>query len=536
MVPYLTAQATVATRASLAQARALLSGDFGTAMPWATDPIGFAVGGEYRHVKAQADPDELSRTAGELGGAGGAAPSYDGGYQVYEAYGELIAPIVQDRPFFHSLTLEAGLRYSAYKVDAPTAPKFNTTTWKAAATWEPVDGIKLRGNYQRAVRAPNVNELFLPPVVGLTNLSTDPCRGANPVNNANLAAVCRMQGAPAASIGNILNPTAAQANNTQSGGLYIRPEKADSYTLGVVLQPNFVPGLSITVDYYNIRINKAISQPTTGDLITNCFGDNNGSAITAGSINNPACQLFRRDPVTGWLSGDPATTGGLVLPLSNSGRILTDGIDVGINYRRDLGFAKLNLSLSGNWTHRSQFQSTVAGSLMPPGYPGAGTPIPASLIRECVGLYSANCGSPGSAGPNGAYGSAPGSLQPEFSWNQRTTLSFGDIDFSLSWRHISKMKVEPGFTTWTGPLTGGLLDGQEVDFSRIPAADYFDLATRIKVTENLNLTFTVQNLFDKQPPLVGSTIGSTQFNSGNTYPSTYDSLGRKFAVGARLKF
>ncbi|MEA3009763.1 MAG: iron complex outerrane recepter protein [Sphingomonadales bacterium] len=545
MIPYLTADAGTQQRASLAQARALLSGDFGASAPWAEDPIGFALGTEYRKYTGAQIADVLSQQAGELGGAGGAVLNFNGGYDVKEIYGEIIAPIVQDRPFFNALTLEAGLRYSAYKVDAPGRPKYNTTTWKAAATWEPIDGLKFRGNYQRAVRAPNINELFSPTAVGLTSLSTDPCRTTRPVANANLRAVCLLQGAPASSIGTIGNPTAAQANGTFSGSLNLRPEKADSYTLGVVFQPRFVRGLSITVDYYHIKIKDAISQPTTGDLIDNCFGlpgqpgsGSNGLGVTADTVNNPNCLLFRRDPVTGQLSGDSATTGGLIFPVSNSGFILTDGIDVGVNFRRDLGFAKLNWSFQGNWTNRSLFQSTVPGSVIPPGYPGAGGAIPPATLRECVSFYSGNCGSPGSAGPN----STPGSLQPEFSWNQRTTLTFGDIDVSLLWRHVSKMQAEAGVVAYKGVLPGrptaivGVLDGRTVDFGHIPAHDLFDLAVRFGVSENFDLTMTVMNLFDKDPPIVGSTIGSTSFNSGNTYPSTYDALGRRFAVGGRLKF
>ena len=248
--------------------------------------------------------------------------------------------------------------------------------------------------------------------------------------------------------------------------------------------------------------------------------------------------LFARDPVTGQLSGDPATTGGLIFPVSNSGRILTDGIDVGINYRRDLGFAKLNWSFQGNYTRRSQFQAVVPGSIVPPGFPGAGGDLLPSVVRECVGFYSANCGSPGSAGPN----SGPGSLQPKYSWNQRTTLTFGDIDVSLLWRHVSKMRAEPGVVAYNcedgtnPPIASGALAGQCLNFSRIKAHDLFDLAFRFGISENLDLTATVINLLDKDPPIVGSTIGSTSFNSGNTYPSTYDALGRRFAIGGRLKF
>jgi outer membrane receptor protein involved in Fe transport len=536
MIPYLTANATVGQVATLSQARALLNGDFGASAPWANDPIGFALGGEFRKYAAAQQADALSQTSGELGGAGGAVTNFNGAYNVYEAYGEIIAPLVQDRPFFNELTLEAGLRYSSYTLDTPGEPSFNTTTWKLAATWAPIDALKFRANFQRAVRAPNIAELFAPQVVGLTSLATDPCRTTatypGPAANANLRAVCLLQGAPASTIGNIINPTAGQAAGTFSGGTYLRPEKANSWTIGLVFQPDFVPGLSLTVDYYNIKITEAISQPTALDLVRNCFGDVNASGVTAATVSNPLCQLFRRNPVTGGLDGDPATTGGLVFFPSNAGIIKTDGIDFGLNYRRNLGFAKLALSFQGNWTNRSSFQSFDGNSVVPPGYPGAGLPVLATAPIECVGLYSTNCGSPGSSGPS----SVQGSLQPEFTWNQRTTLTFGDLDVSLLWRHISEMNAEPGVTAFSGTLAAGTLAGRQVNFGHIPAFNYFDLSLRFGIDEHLDITMSVQNLLDKDPPLTGSTIGTTAYNSGNTYPSTYDSLGRRFAVGARLRF
>ena len=536
-IPYLTAAATTSQNTSLAQARALLSGDIGASLPWADEPIGFAIGAEYRKYTAQQFADELSQTAGELGGAGGAVPNFRGSYDVKEGYAEVIAPLVSDKPFFHSLTVEGGLRYSSYKVDAPGNPSYDTWTYKGGGSWEPFDGFKVRGNYQRAVRAPNIAELFSPLNTGLTSLSVDPCRTtatyAGPASNPNLAAVCLAQGAPASTIGAIANPTAGQANSTTAGSTTLRPETSDSYTLGAVFQPNFVPGLSITVDYYNISIRDAISQPVPGDLIAGCFGDSNASGITAASVNNPICALFRRNGVTGALDGDPATTQGMLFPATNSGRILTDGIDLGVNYRRDLGFAKLNLSFNGNWTNRSKFQALVPGSTVPVGSPiGSGLSLPTTSIRECTGFYSANCGSPGSAGPS----SSAGSIQPAFTWNQRTTLSFGDVDLSVLWRHLNPVRVEPGVTTYAGTIATGALAGREVNFGKIGAYNYLDLAARFGVSDHFDLTVTVTNLLDREPPLVGGTVGSVSYNSGNTYPSTYDALGRRFNVGARIKF
>jgi iron complex outermembrane receptor protein len=515
-IPYLTTGATTTNFVRLAQARALLSGDFGFSSPWAANPVGFAAGAEYRKYTAGQQSDTLSQTAGELGGAGGAAPVFTGTYQVREAYGEIIAPLISDRTLFQSLTLEGGIRYSHYEIGAPGSPSFNTTTYKAGGSWEPVNSIKFRGSYQRAVRAPNIAELFVPVTVGLTTLAFDACAGAAPVTNANLRAVCLAQGAPAASIGSIQTPTASQANQTSGGNINLRPEKADSYTVGVVLQPTFLHGLSITVDYYHIKINGAISQPTAADAYNLCFGNPAGAGITASSATNPNCTVIRRNPATGGLDGDPATTNGLFLAATNQGRVLTDGIDFGVNYRRNLGFAKLNLSFQGNWTHRAVFQATAV-----------------SAVRECVGLYGPDCGSPASAGPSGT----PGSIQPKYSWNQRTTLTFGPVDVSLLWRYISAVNVEPGRAkTFNGTITTGALAGQSFNFGHISAYNYFDLSTRVGVSDNFDLTLTVTNLLDKKPPVVGSTIGTTAYNSGNTYPSTYDALGRRFAVGARLKF
>ena len=132
--------------------------------------------------------------------------------------------------------------------------------------------------------------------------------------------------------------------------------------------------------------------------------------------------------------------------------------------------------------------------------------------------------------------SSAGSLQPAFSWNQRTTLTFGPADVSLLWRHVGAMQVEEGVTAFAGTIGSGALAGEVVDFGKIKAYNYLDLATRIGVGDNLDFTVTVTNLLDKEPPIVGGTIGSTSFNSGNTFPSTYDAIGRRFQFGARMKF
>lgn len=498
MASYLSANSSTTNRTSLAQVRGIVSGDLGVTSPGAVQPIGFAVGGEYRNYSAQQASDLLAKTPGELGGAGGAAPDIDGGYKVYEAYAEIVAPLIEDKPFFENLTLEAGVRYSDYSIRG--AGGYNTTTWKAGGSWTPGAGVKFRGNYSRAVRAPNIGELFTPTTVGLTNLAIDPCAGAAPTTNANLRAVCIAQGAPVGTIGSITNPTAAQANITVGGNLNLQPEKADTWTLGMVWQPEFLPRFNMSVDYYNIKVNDVLGTPLPGDIINACFGSLSGSSAT-----DPACTVIRRNPITGGLDGDPATTGGLFGTTNNLGRLFTDGVDLLMNYKTDLGFANLTWSFVGNWTHSSKYKANAAD--------------PASLNRECVGYYSVNC-------------SFTGSIQPEFQFSQRFTLGFKKVDLSLLWRWIDAMNFEPQQIIDDGG------DSESVDpkFRHISPHHYFDLTARFNVNENLVFTATVQNLLNQKPPIVGNTIGATTYNSGNTYPSTYDALGRRYAVSAKLKF
>ena len=505
--------------ASLAQVHGVLSGETGFALPWAGEEVSFAIGGEYRKYTAAQRPDNLAQVPGELGGAGGAVVPFEGSYNAREAFGEIIVPIVSDKPFFNELTAEGGIRYSHYEVDAPGNPSFNATSWKAGLTWSPVDALKFRANYQKAVRAPNIGELFAPTSTGLTNLATDPCSGTKPgtVGGPNTAqqdllwAVCLGQGANPASRGTIQDPASGQANITTGGNPNIGPETAKTLTLGAVFTPrDLVPGLSISLDYYRIKVTNAITSPLPNTIMNNCFGDDDGSGVTAASAADPACTGIRRNPATGRLSGSPATTPGLPAQLTNSGILLTDGFDLIANYKRNIGFADLTLNFAGNHTRRAKFAASAAD--------GFGT--------DCPGIYSSDCGL------------AQGQLQPEWSWSMRTTLGFDGIDLSLVWRHLSSFKYDPSLNPlFIGKITGiGPFVGKEVNLNRISAYDYFDLTTRFAVTDNFDITLTAFNLLDKKPPIVGNNAGTTTAGSGNTFPSTYDPIGRRYSATARLRF
>ena len=519
---------TIDRGATLAQVHGVLSGDFGVNLPWANDPIAFAVGAEHRDYTGYTRPDSLAQVPGELGGAGGAINPLEGGYTAEDAFAELILPVAADRPFFQELSIQAGFRHSRYDINAPGDPSFSANSYKIGGTWQPVEAVKFRGNYQQAVRAPNISELFTPVATGLVALTTDPCAGAAPVGNPNLAAVCIAQGAPPGSIGTIPNPTAGQANITTGGNPFLQPETSRSWTVGVVLTPrSLIPGFNATLDYYKIKVKDAITLPSAGDIINLCFAN-----ITAASATDPACTGFDRNQASGGLSGSSASVQGLPAVLSNQGLLKTDGFDLTANYRRNVGFADLILNFNGNYTRHASLLPTPI-SVPPP---------------NCAGIYSVNCGI------------SLGQIQPKYSFNQRTTLAFEHVDVSLLWRFIGKNKYEPGLPVicdidnpafdpadetnpnnnpegCTGFIRGvGPQVGDEAQFMSIPAFHYFDLTTRFSITDHFDLTLAAYNLFDKDPPLVGANAGTATGNSGNTFPSTYDSIGRRYVATVRLKF
>src|SRR5256885_11923504 len=177
----------------------------------------------------------------------------------------------------------------------------------------------------------------------------------------------------------------------------------------------------------------------------------------------------------------------------------------------------LILNFSGNYTRTAKFFASRSVTTAP----------------NCPGLSSASCGI------------ALGQLQPKWSWNQRTTLSFKPVDVSLLWRHLSSFDYEfagvPNKTLCdptkgcTGVIRGGPFAGEAFNPNHIPAFDYFDLTARFSITDHFDLTLSAFNLFDKEAPIVGNQAGTTTAGSGNTFPSTYDALGLRYGAAVRLQ-
>ena len=498
MIAFFDLDAQIKRKVKQSVVTAAISGDlFGLTSPMGTNPMAFSIGAEYRKLSAEANPDAASQIQSEVLGTGARVPNDIGQFSVKEVFGELIIPLIEDRPFFKKLTIEAGVRYSDYTTSG------TSTTWKAGATWEPTDGVRIRGMYQKAVRSPNIAELFAGRVTGLSNLTVDPCQAALPVGNAALTALCVATGAPSTTIGFIPQPSAGQINATTAGNPNLDVERSRSITLGVVLTPPQINNLSLTVDYFDIRIKEAITSPAQGDILNGCYS----TALNPSQAYNGFCQLIGRNPISGGLNGAGETLG-VLLGSSNLGIIDTSGIDATLRYRMDIGSGKLGFSITGTYLDHYNFQAN-----------------PLSINRDCTAYYSTNC------------------TNPRIKWklNTRVTYSKGPFDVSLYWRHLSGVAIEPAAPTvrpaLTVPQTGGPALTNIFDaYEKIPAFNYFDLAFKADVTKNISMTLTVNNLFNKQPPVVGSGAGGTTFNNGNTFPTTYDVLGRAFNIGARLKF
>lgn len=468
---------------------ASVSGDLGDIRsPFADSPIGVAFGFEHRRVSAGTASDQASQIQNEVLGTGAPTPDRAGSFSLNELYAEILAPVLP------GVVFEGGYRHTEFKVDSSQ----NYGSWKAGLAWEAMDSLRLRTMLQRATRAPNVNELYAPQVSGLSNLATDPCQGAliNPAEAntpGTLSNLCRLTGVPVAIIGSLPAPAAGQINQLGGGNPSLNPEKADTWTAGFVWQPEFVSDLTITLDYYRIKIKDQVSSPSTTDILDQCYS----TTFNPNREFNAACALVRRSPIGGDLNARDAD--GVVTALSNSGRSRTDGIDLGVVYGLALpnpSLGGLTFSLNATRVLDWEFQAN-----------------PTSTNRDCVGFYSIACNNATSSG-----------MVHKTRWNQRTTWSISNFDLSLNWRYLSAMRVEPG--------AGNFLAA----FSSISATNYFDLAGAWRASDNIRVNLTVNNALNKKPPIVGDTIGTTSVNSGNTFPQFYDVLGRFYTLGLNVSF
>jgi iron complex outermembrane recepter protein len=480
-------------------------GRYGLQSPWAKDGVGIAVGSEWRAEYLELNPDYESQIGDAEGGGGKVLPVPKSGFQVTEGFGELRVPIIQGQPFFQDLSVNGGYRYSSYSTAGAVS------SYKYGAEWQPIDDFRIRASYQRAVRAPNVLELFFPNNIVLFG-GQDPCASTDPAQEARCRNAPGAAAVPNAGSG-LLNCISSQCNQQTGGNVNLQPEKSDTRTIGIVLTPTFLDGFTATVDYFAIKVNGFIAGISPTLTLSECYG----AAATSAS-QAFFCPFVHRDPG----KHDIHSTNGYVIATdANTGFLSTKGFDFELNYTSDLDA----WGMTGLGSLSSNFVGTLLNSLVTEPFPHLGS-------YDCVTLYGGPCGTP----------------NPKWRHKWRVTWSSPwDFDFSVDWRHLSHVDFSENQTnpllgssdTWTG-CPGGTLHGVgDCTDAHIGAFDYFDVAVNWTVREGVQIHAGVNNIFDKEPPVMDSNtlaVSTPPFGNGNTYPNVYDSLGRTIFVGATLKY
>lgn len=439
-------------------------------------PVGFVVGGEYRRETNFFQTSDIIRQGITFYNA---LPTFTApAFEVKEAFGEIRIPLLKDIPLIHELTLTGAGRVSDYKLGAGTVYAYN-----GQILYSPIKDLSLRAGYARAVRAPNLSELFSAQSQNFAPGFVDPCSSRNIGTGSNTrAANCLAAGVPVA-----YDYVYQSSLEVLSGGNpNLKAETSRSITVGGVFQPSFVPGFSLSVDYYDITAQKTINSPTAQQIADNCYD--------LATLNNAFCGLFTRNGATTAASGeDPyrILEGSLQQVLVNFAQQKVRGIDVEAAYDHQIGnLGRLNTKLV--YTYALQNDDFVDAS------------DPARADRNLLELGD-----------------------PKHSFNWDIDVESGPISVGYRMRYISKQVLnayEDLFTLQGRPPENA--DYAELQF--YPSTFYHDIRFAVDVNKTFEFSGGVQNVLNTLPPfgLSGAGAGS----------GIYDNRGRFFYAGFKAKF
>jgi len=464
-------------------------GTYGAQLPTADSGLKVNIGAEWRDEKSFTIPDEEFQT-NDLAGQGGATLPVAGGQVSREIYVEGRMPLVEDKMGAKALDVDAAYRYSDY------SQGFKTNTFSMGLDWSPIQDVRLRGSFSRAVRAPNIVELYSTNSVA-NDGNTDPCAGpaVNGLVNGYTQAQCAQTGVTAAEFGHVLANSASQYNGLQGGNQALKPETALTTTIGIGFTPSFIPNFRAQLDYYDINIENVIETIGADTILKEC--------VTSDLFCN---DIHRSNIGSLWLS----PSGYVIDTLANVGGLREKGVDLDLSYALNMGAAgKLRTNLVGTYIDKYEV-----------------TPISenGSTAYNCAGYYGTACSS-----------TTAGAGTPVFRWRStlRTTWStpWDGLDLSLAWRYFAPTQLEllsynPNISAAAGATiaNGGISNTD----ARIASYSYFDLTGSAKLGEKVTLRLGVNNILDKSPPVIGTTDLPGSSGNGNTFPGVYDSLGRYF--------
>lgn len=484
-VAYMTKDALSTERLSQTQVQGQINGKL---FDLGAGPVQIAVVADWRRNVYDYVPDSDLR-AQNIEAVIASAPA-SGRISVKEAAAQIDIPLLADRPFVRELGIGAAVRISDYSASG------SVTSYEFDARWRPISPLLIRGSYQRAVRAPNIGELFSPQTGNQLVIGTppgslgDPCdvrsNARTGANGARVATLCVAQGIPAAAIGSYTFPTTATGQLT-SGNLGLTPERATTYNIGFVLSSPATSGLlsdfSLSVDYYNIQIKNVISTVPGLTVLSKCF--NLDGSNPNYEVANLYCQLVQRDAAGQLLN--------VVTPFQNLGSLKTDGIEAQVNWAVPAPFGangKLYVNSAVGWLHKYRVQL-----------------LPGGPVLDYTNISNGGAGT----------GSVPPRATPK--WKALTTFGYRSEGFNLGlrWRYQSSMDDVSSVLT---PATASV---------GVPSYSIFDLFGSVRVNERFELRAGVNNLFDKALPFVASSQNGTDV-------ALYDPIGRTFFVGVRTNF
>jgi outer membrane receptor protein involved in Fe transport len=471
-------------------------GKYGLKSPLANDGLAVNVGYEHRTDTVTFSPDgaELS---GALAGFSGATVPIDEGYGINEAFFEVRAPLAHGLPGVQDLTVDTGYRYSDYNTTG------QTNTYKFEVQYAPIEDVRARFSFDRAVRAPNLIELFVAPSYGQEDVvPDDPCAGPTP--SASKAA-CKNTGVSAAQYGLVPPCVGGQCGQVIEGNSALKPEVAKTWSFGLTFTPTELRGFTASIDYYHIRLEDQIGNYPFAVILNGCL-----------QSDNPIyCSQIVRNTVTGALTGATVEGGGYFIQKDyNLGLTIVSGIDTQLNYR---------LTLPDNW---GSIATTFNGAYL---LHDIQTPYPGSGSYDCAGLFGDTC--------------QQGSVNPHWRHNMRVTWDTPwNLLFSMQWRFIGPTSFD---NNSTNPLLAGAEEGPEGPGApppyydqynaRIPGYSYFDLTAVWHAMSNLELRAGVNNVLDKDPPLIPSGDITGNAGASNSW-GAYDLLGRQLFVAFTAKF
>ncbi len=466
-------------------------GQYGLQSPWSENDMSILFGVEYRRDQLRTQADATNQQ-GLLIGAGGAVNPTNGATEVWELFMETNIPLIEGVQGIESLSINGAFRYSDYSStdirNSVDGGDITATTFAAGLSWTPVEDIRIRGQYQRAIRAPNIGELFLPQFGNLTSLS-DPCASATPTATA---AQCANTGLNPALFG-LVPPDSGQLNILQGGNPNLSPEVANTWTVGAIYSPRQVPGLTIAVDYFNIALKDVITGITPSITLNTCL-----------QTGDPVfCNLITRAP-DGSLTNLPRTMFNINNTNTNIAANDVSGIDGRVSYGYDFGEWG-----AFDWDYNASYY--IENSTLP--LPGFGQ-------FDCVGFYDDNC------------------QNPNFEYSHVFTTTY-TTNFNLSasavWRFVSGVDRVASIDATTGAITP--TDPTTSASASLPAVSYLDLAVFYDLFENVQLRAGVNNIFDVDPPIVpGFGPSPTGNQSANSYPGNYDLSGRFIFTGINVRF